>query len=132
MSQTLHYLMYVCYIMPQFSINGRPNIKAHRFSYERHRGPVPDGLSVLHKCDVRCCVNPAHLYVGTAADNGRDAVVRGRSCFGTNNARARITEREVPAIRAATDHPRILGRQYGIAESTVRAIQKRKIWAWVP
>jgi hypothetical protein len=52
-------------------VRGRP-IEAHRAAWEIYRGPIPrDGL-VLHKCDVRACVNPAHLYIGNKSDNITD------------------------------------------------------------
>ena len=51
--------------------------KAHKISYMCYKGPVPDGVLVLHKCDVKLCVNPDHLYLGDMKDNARDTVDRG-------------------------------------------------------
>ena len=60
----------------------RRSVGAHRVSYLINAGLIPDGMSILHACDVRLCVNPAHLYAGTQADNMRDAVERGRMASG--------------------------------------------------
>jgi len=51
---------------------------AHRISYALHNGDIQDGLVVRHTCDIACCVNPAHLILGTQADNVRDISKRGR------------------------------------------------------
>lgn len=53
--------------------------RANRFSWEAHKGPIPDGLHVLHSCDNRLCVNPDHLFLGTNQDNVDDKIKKGRA-----------------------------------------------------
>src|SRR6516225_4211550 len=65
----------------QFAIRRNAHIKhytAHRFAWEIYKGDIPSDVCVLHKCDVRECVNPTHLFLGTRADNNRDCIAKGR------------------------------------------------------
>lgn len=68
---------------PYLNVNGKPTC-AYRYSYERFNGPIPEGLMICHKCNVPMCVNPDHIYAGTAADNTRDSVLAGTNTLVTN------------------------------------------------
>ena len=66
-----------------FHVGGRTvrkMVPAHRASYELHKGAIPEGMHVMHQCDVRRCVNPEHLKLGTRSDNMQDAARKGRVC----------------------------------------------------
>lgn len=61
----------------QLRVNGVLT-SSHRFSWEIHNGPIPDGMIICHKCDTPSCVNPDHLFLGTLSDNMQDAMQKGR------------------------------------------------------
>ena len=114
----------------QLRIRGA-SVRAHRFAFELYHGSIPDGLFVLHKCDVPCCVNPDHLYLGTPADNARDAVKRNRTRRGILARSARLTEAEVREIRKIVVPVKIIAAKYDVTENTIRAIKTRQTWGWL-
>lgn len=99
---------------------------AHRLSWELHRGPIPDGLWVLHRCDNPLCVNPDHLFLGTNADNVKDMIAKGRHLAGARHPNSKLTDDQARAILANVGHLTIreLAAGYGVSMSTVAAIRR--------
>jgi hypothetical protein len=109
--------------------------KAHRMSYTMYVGEAPQGLYVLHRCDNRKCVNPNHLFLGTAADNSRDMVGKGRYAgghwphrTGQEHGRSKLSESDVIAIRADTRTQSEIAKQYGVGRTQISKIKNRENW----
>jgi len=118
---------------PRFRANGK-TIKAHRFSYIAHFGSIPEGMLVCHKCDVRNCVNPEHLFIGTYDDNNKDRSKKGRTgrLLGDNHPSSRLTTEQVIAIkteRASGTLTMALAKKYGISKRHVRSIVRGECWS---
>ncbi len=109
-----------------FAMQGGQTL-AHRASWLLHNGPIAPGLHVLHRCDVRLCVNPAHLFLGTNADNVADKVAKGRTARGESHA-TRLAPSDIREIRAATGTIRQIGARFGVAYSHVARIRRGEIW----
>lgn len=109
---------------------------AHRVAWELANGPIPPGLFVCHRCDVRGCVNPAHLFLGTAAENNADKTRKGRGrhgvMWGETNPNAVLADREALAIRAEHGAGGVtqteLARRYGVAKQVVNGIVRGKTY----
>lgn len=108
-------------------------VRAHRVSWELHNGPIPDGLNVLHRCDVRACVRPSHLFLGTQRDNLIDAREKGR--LGSGDAvrhAARLNWDEVGEIRrrhAAGETRKSLRQEFGVGKTQMHRIIVGEQWA---
>jgi hypothetical protein len=118
-------------------IKGRTNvIGAHRISYEKHIGPIPKGMTVLHKCDNPECTNPEHLTVGTNADNNLDRDRKGRAARGSRAGRAVLTEGLVLMMRQAYfvngESLTSISRRFGINKSTTVSATKGRTWRHLP
>ena len=127
----------------RFYLDRNTEVLAHRFSFQIHNGPVPKGMHVCHHCDNPPCVNPAHLFMGTPADNTRDAMRKGRlsdpprmSLPGEANPNSRLTERDVLEMRRlyATEGRTLaaLAEQFGVTLSAVGQVVTGKRWGHAP
>lgn len=114
-------------------------VRAHRWSYEHFVGPIPDGLILMHTCDVPACVNPDHLQPGTQAENQQDMVRKGRLGLRPQTSKANIRKGRAklsPALAAEIRERyaqggctyRSLGREYGVHNVTIGLIVRHEIW----
>lgn len=107
---------------------------AHRFSYFIHNGDFDRSLCVLHKCDIPTCVNPDHLFIGTALENQIDKVNKGRQQRGEKHAFAKINEQDVRNIREAHKSGESMvsiGKRYGLHNVSIFDIVHRINWKHV-
>lgn len=104
--------------------------KAHRVSYELHVGPIPVGMVVMHSCDNRQCVNPAHLSVGTPADNMKDRDSKGRHkpCKGEKNGTAKLGKSAVSVIRTSPLSVKELAEIFDVCTHTIRRVIAGQTW----
>jgi hypothetical protein len=108
--------------------DGWRNRRTHRLSYELHRGEIPPGMYVLHSCDNPACCNPAHLRLGTQADNGADMKARGR-CKRNGYHRRVHDDATIQAIRAAVAAGAMqkdVAARFGVSRSYVSALVRGK------
>lgn len=108
---------------------------AHRVAWKLFRGRIGPGTVVCHKCDVRACVNPEHLFLGSVAENVRDMRAKGRAPSGEKHGSAKLTVAQVRRIKTLLAEDRMyiseIAREFGVSETTVRAIKREKTWKGV-
>ena len=105
--------------------------RVHRWSYELHHGPIAPGNVIMHSCDVRLCVNPAHLSQGSITDNIRDRDIKGRGTKGVDKPNALLTEQQVRGARNLSrlgDTIESIAAKYKVSKSTVQDALKRRTW----
>lgn len=111
---------------------------AHRYSYAKFRGSIPTGMHVLHRCDVPCCVNPDHLFLGTQIDNNNDKMTKGRarggSMKGESHPGHKLVADQVLEIRrlvAVGNTQTGVAKKFGITQGQVWQIISRRHWKHV-
>jgi hypothetical protein len=114
-----------------FGTGGGVTVGAHRFSYELHCGPVPDGKLVLHRCDNRLCVRPDHLFLGTHKDNTADASNKGRLARGERQGGAKLTADQARTIYTSEKTQDQLAAEFGVSQAQVYRIRAGRAWAHV-
>jgi len=118
-----------------FTYNGKIQ-RAHRVSYQLFLGSIPEGLLVCHKCDIRKCVNPDHLFLGTVLDNNLDCIRKNRhgkkGAKGEKHGSAKLTEKQVLEIRQRVNENEITqykaAKLYGVDPALINGIVHRRIW----
>lgn len=105
---------------------------AHRVSWEIATGAkVPSGRLVCHTCDNKLCVNPAHLFLGSAQDNRDDCVSKGRHAAGERNGGGgKLKWSDVREIRrlSGSESSRLTAERFGVSRQTIKQIRRGRLW----
>lgn len=112
-------------------LSGGRQVRAHRVAYELFVGPIPNALVVCHRCDIRACVNPDHLFIGTRDDNNKDMRKKGRAEHSDKHHAAKLTAEQVRLIRDGRGRQSEIAAKYGITQSVVSRIRSGKAWGRV-
>lgn len=115
---------------------GRRTRIAHRIAYTLSKGEIPQGEGfhgtvVMHRCDNKLCCNPAHLELGSHADNMADMKNKGRRKnigTGSANGRAKLTIEQVLAIRSDCRPQRVIAAEYSVSVSQIQRLRAGKQW----
>lgn len=109
---------------------------AYRVIYQLQKGSIPEGKMLCHRCDNPVCVNPDHLFVGTAKDNFDDFINKGkiRPVFrGEKNGSAKLSDKDVLEIRSLRGKCTNveLAKRFKTNDSHISMIQRRQLWTHI-
>ncbi len=106
---------------------------AHRVSWAMHFGSIPEGKHVLHRCDVKLCIRPTHLWLGTHIDNMKDMAEKGRAKYmrGAQHGNSKLKLNQVLKIKMSTGKSlRWLADKYGVSFGHISKIKKGSRWTY--
>jgi len=106
---------------------GKKSVSAHRFFFTIHKGRIPKGMCVCHRCDTPACVNPSHLFLGTQKENVIDRYKKGRFS-GYTHPRAKLTFDQINLIRSLNLTNAKIAELYGVSRAYVSKIKCSKTW----
>lgn len=107
-------------------------IHIHRYMYEQRFGDLKD-LYCCHKCDTPLCINPDHIFLGTAKTNAEDCLKKGRHTdkHGEKHHLAKLTEHDVLEIRKDVRPKSQIAKEYGVSWSCIYDVKKRRRWGYL-
>jgi DNA-binding XRE family transcriptional regulator len=121
---------------PPIRINGKTK-RLNRVIYELHKGEIPPGKFVCHKCDNPACINPNHLFLGTPQENMDDKVTKNRQSRskGSLHGLAKLDEEKVLEIKRLLAETNLtqkeIAKKYGVCHQTISYIKNGKLWGHV-
>ncbi len=118
---------------------GERSASCHRISWKLYWGDIPPKTMVLHKCDVRACMNPHHLFLGNQDANMKDAAAKGRMSkiprfIGEDHPNAKLNSRIVKEIRslfAGGKRQFKIAKMMGVSTKQVHLVVNRKSWGHI-
>lgn len=122
-----------------FALGGGKAARAHRISFEVFVGDIPCGLDVCHRCDVRACVNPSHLFTGSRSENILDAssknrVSRTHQKKGSQHPSAKLDEQkaaEILVLLSSGEPKTRIAKRYGVSDRVILLISRGQLWKHV-
>lgn len=120
---------------PKFSIEKGVVESTHRLSYRLYKGAIPKNMHVCHSCDNIFCMNPDHLFLGTAGDNQRDKIKKNRHARGSKLGISKLTEQNVLEIRNLYASGKYkysdIAVKYGVGVPNISSIINGRSWGWL-
>lgn len=111
--------------------NGKKVVRAHRFSWELHFGPIPNCIQVLHSCDNPPCINPEHLFLGTNLDNVKDKCKKERQKKGEKHPFAILKDEQVIEIRRRDESGESLAnisKEFNVTKKSISQVARGNKW----